>query len=64
MMTRRIAFTVNGKEHILEVDVRESLLDVLRNRLALTGVKKAVRLGNVVPVQCLLTGNLLTPAFI
>ncbi len=37
--------TVNGKEVEEYVDVRESLLDMLRNRLGLTSVKKAVRWG-------------------
>ena len=31
--------TVNGKEAAEYVDVRESLLDMLRNRLGLTSVK-------------------------
>ncbi len=32
--------TVNGEEHLLEVDPRVTLLDALRERLALTGSKK------------------------
>jgi xanthine dehydrogenase YagT iron-sulfur-binding subunit len=32
--------TINGKEHDLELDVRTSLLDALRDHLALTGTKK------------------------
>ncbi|GAA1619242.1 (2Fe-2S)-binding protein [Kribbella sancticallisti] len=35
-----VAFTVNGRPTRLSVDSRESLLDVLRERLALTGTKK------------------------
>ena len=34
------AFTVNGEDVCLTVDPRESLLDVLRERLVLTGTKK------------------------
>ena len=34
------AFTVNGKDMSVAVDPRESLLDVLRERLVLTGTKK------------------------
>jgi xanthine dehydrogenase YagT iron-sulfur-binding subunit len=35
-----ITLTVNGEEHRLDVDVRATLLDVLRERLDLTGSKK------------------------
>ncbi|MEV0381489.1 (2Fe-2S)-binding protein [Nonomuraea sp. NPDC050643] len=38
--TRETAFTVNGRAVRLDLDPRESLLDVLRERLALTGTKK------------------------
>ena len=39
-MLKNIHVTVNGREMDLQVDVRESLLDVLRNRLHLTGTKQ------------------------
>ena len=35
-----IALTINGERHELEVDTRTTLLDVLRERLGLTGAKK------------------------
>jgi xanthine dehydrogenase E subunit len=35
-----INVTVNGKEHLLDVEPEERLLDVLRNRLRLTGAKE------------------------
>jgi xanthine dehydrogenase YagT iron-sulfur-binding subunit len=35
-----VVLRVNGFDHTLQVDVRESLLDVLRDRLDLTGTKK------------------------
>jgi xanthine dehydrogenase YagT iron-sulfur-binding subunit len=35
-----VSFTVNGTRHQLSLDPRASLLDVLRERLALTGAKK------------------------
>ena len=37
--------TVNGREVAEYVDVRESLLDMLRNRLGLTSVKKGCEVG-------------------
>ena len=39
--------TVNGREVEEYVDVRESLLDMLRNRLGLTSVKKGCEVGEV-----------------
>lgn len=45
MKTKTISFKVNGKEVSLTVDVRESLLEVLRNRLHLTGTKKGCEVG-------------------
>jgi xanthine dehydrogenase YagT iron-sulfur-binding subunit len=38
--TTETAFTVNGRDVRLDLDPRESLLDVLRERLGLTGAKK------------------------
>ena len=35
-----IRLTVNGREHVLNIDVRTSLLDALREHLDLTGSKK------------------------
>ena len=41
----KINITVNDTEYNLEVDIMESLLDVLRNRLFLTGVKRGCSVG-------------------
>jgi xanthine dehydrogenase YagT iron-sulfur-binding subunit len=38
--TTHISFQVNGEQVALDVDARASLLDLLRDRLALTGTKK------------------------
>lgn len=42
---KKISMNVNGKNYNLEVDIRESLLDVLRNRLQFTGVKQGCSVG-------------------
>lgn len=41
-----LRLTVNGKEHFLEVSTIESLLDVLRDRLDLTGAKRGCDKGD------------------
>ncbi len=35
-----VALTVNGQPHVLDIDARTTLLDLLREHLALTGTKK------------------------
>lgn len=44
-LLKKINLRINGKEYRVEIDVRESLLDVLRNRLQLTGVKQGCGVG-------------------
>ena len=44
-LLKKINLKVNGKEYKIEVDVRESLLEVLRNRLQLTGTKQGCGVG-------------------
>ncbi|MEU1553770.1 (2Fe-2S)-binding protein [Streptomyces scabiei] len=43
--TSRVTVTVNGRRHALTVDNRTSLLDLLRERLGLTGSKKGCDAG-------------------
>lgn len=38
--TMPVSFTVNGKRHAIDVDIRTTLLDALRENLRLTGTKK------------------------
>jgi aerobic-type carbon monoxide dehydrogenase small subunit (CoxS/CutS family) len=45
MTTKKITYKINGKEITQEVDVRESLLELLRNKLHLTGVKRGCSVG-------------------
>ena len=42
---KKISFTVNEKVYNIEVSIKESLLEVLRNRLQLTGVKQGCCVG-------------------
>ena len=42
---RKININVNGNDHELEVDLRESLSSLLRHKLHLTGVKEGCRVG-------------------
>lgn len=44
-MNRTITCRINGKERVLTVDVRQSLLEVLREHLGLTGVKQGCAVG-------------------
>jgi xanthine dehydrogenase YagT iron-sulfur-binding subunit len=43
---REIILTINGEEHRLSVDARTTLLDLLRDGLRLTGVKKGCARGS------------------
>lgn len=42
---KKITLIINEKKHTLEVDIRETLLDVLRERLYYTGVKRGCSVG-------------------
>ena len=54
---RLVQCTVNGKEVAEYVDVRESLLDMLRNRLGLTSVKKGCEVGECGACTVLVDGE-------
>jgi xanthine dehydrogenase YagT iron-sulfur-binding subunit len=57
MKNGRIRLVVNGKQHQLDVDPRQSLLDVLRERLDLTGTKKGCNQGACGACTVLLNGR-------
>ena len=52
-----ITLRVNGEEHALTVDTRTSLLDLLRERLGLTGAKKGCDHGQCGACTVLLDGR-------
>ncbi|MBM7866954.1 2Fe-2S iron-sulfur cluster binding domain-containing protein [Heliobacterium gestii] len=57
MAHKHIQCTVNGQKLSLEVAVGESLLDMLRNRLHLTGTKKGCGVGECGACTVLLDGE-------
>jgi xanthine dehydrogenase YagT iron-sulfur-binding subunit len=56
-ITSTLRLCVNGVEHTLEVDTRTSLLDLLRERLRLTGAKKGCDHGQCGACTVLLDGR-------
>ena len=57
-----IDLTINDRTVPVTVEPRSSLLDVLREQLALTGTKKAVIAVLAVPVRCMSTATQWSPA--
>ncbi|MCX6558892.1 MAG: (2Fe-2S)-binding protein [Candidatus Aminicenantes bacterium] len=55
--TRRISLTVNGRKIALQVEARETLLQVVRDRLRLTGTKRVCNRGECGGCTVLLDGK-------
>jgi hypothetical protein len=60
--TLAIALRVNGKDYSLQLEPQVTLLDALRERIGLSGSKKAAIGASVAPAQCWLTAIASIPA--
>ncbi len=56
-MLRKISFKVNGRLETIEINVGETLLEVLRNRLGYTGAKKGCGVGECGACTVLIDGT-------
>ena len=55
-MNRTITFTLNGKKKEISIDVRQSLLEVLREKLGMIGIKQGCAVGECGACTVLIDG--------
>ena len=56
-MNKTISFEINGRKKEIQIDVRQSLLEVLRERLGLTSIKQGCAVGECGACTVLLDGE-------
>jgi aerobic-type carbon monoxide dehydrogenase small subunit (CoxS/CutS family) len=56
-MAEQVSLNVNGRDHLVDVEPEELLVDVLRDRLGLTGAKKGCGTGDCGACTVLLGGR-------
>jgi carbon-monoxide dehydrogenase small subunit len=64
MTKQNVKFTVNGRKISLEVEANELLVDVLRDRLRLTGTKVGCREGECGTCSIIMNGRLVAACLI
>ena len=64
MTKQNVTFTINGKKMTLEVKANEMLVDVLRDRLRLTGTKVGCREGECGTCSIIMNGRLVAACLI
>lgn len=63
-MGRRITLFVNGQRHVLRVEPQQTLVDILRSGLGLTGAKKVCELGDCGACTVIMEGKALNSCLV
>jgi carbon-monoxide dehydrogenase small subunit len=63
-MSKNIRVLINGEWHQLEVDGKESLLDLLRGQLGLTGTKRGCNTGDCGACSVILDGKIVNSCLV